>query len=49
MHPGLGDRRYIWRRTVLEAEPREEIIICAAEIARVEEQLEAYRLSQTAQ
>ncbi len=49
VHSGLGDRRYIWRRTVLEAEPREEIIISAAEIARVEEQLEAYRLGQTAQ
>jgi hypothetical protein len=49
VHPGLGDRRYIWRRTVLQAEPREEIIISAAEIARVEQQLEAYRLGQTAQ
>ena len=39
-----GDRRYVWRREVLTAEPREEIAITADEMARVERELDAYRL-----
>jgi glycosyltransferase domain-containing protein len=39
-----ADRCYIWRRSVIEAEPRDEIIITSGEIATVEQQLEAYRL-----
>jgi glycosyltransferase domain-containing protein len=50
--PGQGDavhatasgRKYVWRRSVLEAEPREEISISSDEIARVEAQLEGYQL-----
>ena len=38
-----GSRRFVWRRCVAEAEPREEIVIDAGEMARVERQLEAYR------
>jgi len=38
-----GDRRYIWRRQVLEAEPRDEIAISGEDMARVERQLEHYR------
>jgi glycosyltransferase domain-containing protein len=41
---GPGERRYIWRRAVLEAEPREEIIIDPAEMARVERQFDNYVL-----
>jgi glycosyltransferase domain-containing protein len=38
------DRRYIWRRGVVEAEPRDEISITAAEMTKVESQLEFYDL-----
>jgi glycosyltransferase domain-containing protein len=38
-------RRYIWRKNVIEAEPRNEITISAKEIAGVEQQLDAYRLN----
>jgi len=38
-----GDRRYIWRREVLEAEPRDEIVIEPDEMLRVERELDAYR------
>jgi hypothetical protein len=38
-----GNRRYIWRRQVLEAEPGDEIAISAEDMARVERQLEHYR------
>jgi glycosyltransferase domain-containing protein len=45
VHPSpRGDRRYIWRREVLTAEPREEITITPAEMARVEGELDGYRL-----
>lgn len=37
-----GDRRYIWRRAVLEAEPRYEISITADEMTKVEAQLDHY-------
>jgi glycosyltransferase domain-containing protein len=47
--PGNGDntrqseiRSYIWRKAVLEAEPRHEINITPAEMDRVERQLDAY-------
>jgi glycosyltransferase domain-containing protein len=39
-----GDRRYVWRREVLAAEPREEIKITPDEMARIERELDAYRL-----
>ena len=39
------DRRYIWRRGVVEAEPRDEISITAGEMTKVEAQLEFYDLS----
>jgi glycosyltransferase domain-containing protein len=39
------DRRYIWRREVVEAEPRDEISIAAGEMTKVEAQLEFYDLS----
>jgi len=38
-------RRYIWRRAVTKAEPRNEITITAAEIDRIERQLDAYVLN----
>jgi hypothetical protein len=38
-------RRYLWRRDVTRAEPRDEITIAAAEIDRVEQQLDAYILN----
>lgn len=41
--PADGDRRYIWRRQVLDAEPRDEIAISGEDMARVERQLEHYR------
>jgi glycosyltransferase domain-containing protein len=41
----IHDRRYVWRRRVLEAEPRDEIVITPKEIAKVEQQLDYYRLS----
>jgi hypothetical protein len=37
-------RRYIWRRAVIEAEPRDEITISPNEMRRAEEQLGLYRL-----
>jgi hypothetical protein len=47
VHPSpRGDRRYIWRREVLTAEPREEIAITPDEMARVEQELDGYRLSE---
>jgi hypothetical protein len=45
VHAGRGGRRYVWRRTVLEAEPRNEITIGADELVRVEQQLEGYHLA----
>jgi glycosyltransferase domain-containing protein len=39
-----GNRRYVWRRSVIEAEPRDEIDITGSEMAAVEEQFDAYRL-----
>jgi glycosyltransferase domain-containing protein len=42
----LGNRRYIWRQSVLKTEPRNEIIITKEEIATVEKQFDAYRLEQ---
>jgi glycosyltransferase domain-containing protein len=36
------NRRYVWRREVLDAEPREEISISSDEIGKVEAQLEVY-------
>lgn len=48
VHRGPGYRRYIWRRAVLEAEPREEITIGHAEIARVEQEFDSYELHQAA-
>jgi len=38
-------RRYLWQTNVTRAEPRNEISITAAEIARVEQQLDAYVLT----
>jgi glycosyltransferase domain-containing protein len=38
------DRRYIWRRGVVEAEPRDEVSITAGEMTKVESQLEFYDL-----
>lgn len=38
-----GTRRYIWRKRVLQAEPREEITITVEEMAQAERQLGAYR------
>jgi len=37
------NRRYVWRRQVLDAEPRDEIAINGEDMARVERQLEHYR------
>ena len=45
----LGERRYIWRRKVIEAEPRDEIAIDKNEMGTVEKQLDAYRLNEEAQ
>jgi glycosyltransferase domain-containing protein len=39
----LGDRRYVWRRSLLEAEPRDEIRIDPDEMLVVERELDAYR------
>lgn len=39
-----ANRRYIWRRAVLEAEPRHEITISPEEMGRAEEQLDRYHL-----
>jgi glycosyltransferase domain-containing protein len=38
-----GQRRYIWRQGILDAEPRDEIAIAADDMARVERQLDGYR------
>jgi glycosyltransferase domain-containing protein len=38
------DRRYVWREAVLQAEPKEEIVITLDEIACVEAELEGYIL-----
>jgi len=44
VHRSSADnRRYIWRRQVLDAEPRDEIVIGGEDMARVERQLEHYR------
>jgi hypothetical protein len=40
----VPDRHYIWRRAVMQAEPREEITIARDEIARVEQELDFYEL-----
>jgi len=43
VHPaGAGARRYLWRRDVLEAEPRAEITITAADIEAVERGLDIF-------
>jgi glycosyltransferase domain-containing protein len=42
VHPAAGRHRYIWRNSVLNAEPRHEIIISRDEMKRVEQQLDAY-------
>jgi glycosyltransferase domain-containing protein len=42
-HSPAGDRSYIWRRKVLDAEPRDEITITGEDMVRVERQLEHYR------
>jgi len=39
-----GERRYIWRHKVIEAEPRDEIAIEEGEMATAEKELDAYRL-----
>jgi glycosyltransferase domain-containing protein len=44
VHPAAGGRRYIWRRTLLEAEPRDEIHIDADAMAATERELDFYRL-----
>lgn len=45
VHPSSrGDRSYIWRGSVLQAEPRDEIQIAPEEIALVERELDYYRL-----
>lgn len=44
VHAGRRGRRYIWRQSVLEAEPRDEINIGVSEVTRVEEQLDTYWL-----
>jgi len=38
------DRRYIWREAVLQAEPKEEIVITSDEIERAEAELDGYIL-----
>src|SRR5262249_31901982 len=46
VHPaGREGRRYIWRKEVLNAEPRSEIMIRGEEIARVEAALDHYVLA----
>jgi glycosyltransferase domain-containing protein len=40
----LGNRHYIWRQSVLKAEPRDEIFITEEEIETVEKQFDTYRL-----
>lgn len=44
VHPSaMGNRRYVWRKSVIAAEPRDEISIGGDEMARVERQLDASR------
>jgi glycosyltransferase domain-containing protein len=38
-----GNRRYIWRRQILDAEPRDEIAISGEDMVGIERQLEHYR------
>lgn len=46
VHPaGRQGRRYVWRKEVLNAEPRSEIMIGGEEIARVEAALDQYVLA----
>jgi len=40
-----SDRSYVWRKTVIAAEPREEITIDLEEMANVERQLDFYSLA----
>jgi len=40
----VAGRRYVWRKDVLEAEPRDEITITSDEIAQVERQIDSYEL-----
>lgn len=42
--PDAGGRRCLWRKKLLEAEPRDEIVIAADERARIERALEFYKL-----
>ena len=43
LHVGRGQRRYVWRREVLDAEPKAEISISSAEMGRVvQRQLDDY-------
>jgi len=44
-----GRRLYVWRRDVIQAEPAHEIAISQSEMASVERQLDAYRLSKADQ
>jgi hypothetical protein len=44
VHGGAVDsREYVWREAVNAAKPREEIVIEADEMARVERQLDFYK------
>jgi glycosyltransferase domain-containing protein len=45
IHPSskIANRRYVWRRAVIEAEPKQEITISAEEMSRVATQLDQYR------
>ena len=43
VHPTASGRRYIWRHSVLTAEPREEIKIDADAMSQAERELDAYR------
>jgi glycosyltransferase domain-containing protein len=38
------DRRYVWREAVLQAQPKEEIVLSSNEIERVETELDGYVL-----
>jgi hypothetical protein len=40
-----NDRSYVWRKAVIAAEPRAEIMIGSIEIANVERQLDVYDLT----
>ena len=39
---GCGQRRYVWRREVLNAEPKDEISISSGEMGRIGRQLDSY-------